>query len=75
MARFCDQLAETDVVPAFVYLARSGQMRIVRSRVNSGDLPGICTYLLDCEAAYFLLKRISLKDSVWALIIEILVFR
>ena len=34
MGRFGDQLAETDVIPAFVYLARSGQMRIVRSQVK-----------------------------------------
>lgn len=65
MARFCDQLAETDVVPAFVYLARSGQMRIVRSRVNSGDLPGICTCLFGRREAYLFLKSIRLKDRVW----------
>lgn len=75
MARFCDQFAESDVVPAFVYLARSGQMRIVRSQGNPGNLPGICTYLLGRREAYLLLKRICLKDRVWALIIEFLVFR
>ena len=67
MARFCDQLAETDVVPAFVYLARSGQMRIVGSQVNSSDLPGICTCLLDRREAYLLLKRTCSKGRVWLL--------